>query len=93
MRIKAVGLFFLRNREGRAVIQAGLRRASIRRCAGFPLASDFCPLAKRLPMEKLALLSVSDKSGLVEFATALVHRFGYKLLSTGGTAKLLADKG
>jgi len=44
-------------------------------------------------MEKLALLSVSDKSGLVEFATALVQRFGYKLLSTGGTARLLADKG
>jgi len=44
-------------------------------------------------MEKLALLSVSDKRGLVEFATALVQRFGYKLISTGGTAKLLAEKG
>ncbi len=44
-------------------------------------------------MEKLALLSVSDKRGLVEFATALVQRFGYRLLSTGGTAKLLAEKG
>ncbi|HUL52756.1 MAG TPA: bifunctional phosphoribosylaminoimidazolecarboxamide formyltransferase/IMP cyclohydrolase [Opitutaceae bacterium] len=44
-------------------------------------------------MEKLALLSVSDKRGLVEFATALVNRFGYRLLSTGGTAKLLAEKG
>ncbi len=44
-------------------------------------------------MEKLALLSVSDKRGLVEFATALVRRFGYRILSTGGTAKLLADQG
>ncbi|MFT3870120.1 MAG: bifunctional phosphoribosylaminoimidazolecarboxamide formyltransferase/IMP cyclohydrolase [Nibricoccus sp.] len=44
-------------------------------------------------MEKLALLSVSDKAGLVEFATALVKRFGYRILSTGGTAKLLAEKG
>jgi len=44
-------------------------------------------------MEKLALLSVSDKRGLVEFATALTQRFGYRLLSTGGTAKLLADRG
>jgi phosphoribosylaminoimidazolecarboxamide formyltransferase / IMP cyclohydrolase len=44
-------------------------------------------------MEKLALLSVSDKRGLVEFATALVERFGYRILSTGGTAKLLAEKG
>ena len=44
-------------------------------------------------MEKLALLSVSDKRGLVEFATALVNRFGYRILSTGGTAKLLAERG
>lgn len=44
-------------------------------------------------MAKLALLSVSDKSGLVEFATALVREHGYTLLSTGGTAKLLAGKG
>ena len=35
-----------------------------------------------------ALLSVSDKSGIVEFAQGLVKR-GVKLLSTGGTAKLL----
>ena len=44
-------------------------------------------------MEKLALLSVSDKRGLAEFATALVRRFGYRILSTGGTAKLLAAAG
>ena len=44
-------------------------------------------------MTKLALLSVSDKSGLVEFATSLVRRHGYTLLSTGGTAKLLAAAG
>lgn len=44
-------------------------------------------------MAKLALLSVSDKRGLLEFATALVQQHGYKLISTGGTAKLLADKG
>ncbi len=44
-------------------------------------------------MAKLALLSVSDKRGLVEFATALVNAHGYQLLSTGGTAKLLADRG
>jgi phosphoribosylaminoimidazolecarboxamide formyltransferase/IMP cyclohydrolase len=39
-----------------------------------------------------ALLSVSDKSGVVEFATEL-HRLGVRLLSTGGTARLLADAG
>jgi phosphoribosylaminoimidazolecarboxamide formyltransferase/IMP cyclohydrolase len=39
-----------------------------------------------------ALLSVSDKTGILEFAKEL-HALGAKLLSTGGTAKLLADNG
>ncbi|HKX94617.1 MAG TPA: bifunctional phosphoribosylaminoimidazolecarboxamide formyltransferase/IMP cyclohydrolase [Methylibium sp.] len=39
-----------------------------------------------------ALLSVSDKTGIVDLARAL-HAQGVKLLSTGGTAKLLADSG
>ncbi|MFD1805479.1 bifunctional phosphoribosylaminoimidazolecarboxamide formyltransferase/IMP cyclohydrolase [Pasteurella oralis] len=39
-----------------------------------------------------ALLSVSDKTGIVEFAQGLVQR-GVKLLSTGGTAKLLTNNG
>ncbi len=39
-----------------------------------------------------ALISVSDKSGIVEFARALQFR-GIDLLSTGGTAKLLYDGG
>ena len=39
-----------------------------------------------------ALLSVSDKTGIVEFAAAL-HSLGIGLLSTGGTARLLADAG
>ena len=39
-----------------------------------------------------ALLSVSDKTGILEFAQDL-HALGIKLLSTGGTAKLLADNG
>jgi phosphoribosylaminoimidazolecarboxamide formyltransferase/IMP cyclohydrolase len=41
---------------------------------------------------KTALLSVSDKTGVVEFARALAGR-GIKMLSTGGTAKLLHDSG
>ena len=44
-------------------------------------------------MAKLALLSVSDKRGLADFARALVQKHGFTLLSTGGTAKLLADAG
>ena len=39
-----------------------------------------------------ALLSVSDKTGIVELARSL-HALGVKLLSTGGTARLLADSG
>ena len=39
-----------------------------------------------------ALISVSDKTGVVEFARAL-HALGVRLLSTGGTAKLLAGAG
>ena len=39
-----------------------------------------------------ALLSVSDKTGIVEFAQALAAR-GIKLLSTGGTAALLKQAG
>ena len=39
-----------------------------------------------------ALLSVSDKAGIVDFAKALAKR-GVRLLSTGGTAKLLAQAG
>ena len=44
-------------------------------------------------MEKRALISVSDKTGIVEFAKELTQHHGYTILSTGGTAKLLAEKG
>jgi phosphoribosylaminoimidazolecarboxamide formyltransferase/IMP cyclohydrolase len=40
-----------------------------------------------------ALLSVSDKSGLVNFAKSLHEDYGIELLSTGGTAKALRDAG
>ena len=39
-----------------------------------------------------ALLSVSDKTGIVDFARSLAE-LGVRLLSTGGTARLLADAG
>ena len=44
-------------------------------------------------MPKFALLSCSDRKGLAEFATALCREHGYTLLSTGGTAKMLREKG
>src|SRR5437660_9890774 len=40
-----------------------------------------------------ALLSVSDKTGLVEFARELVTKYGVELIATGGTRKALADAG
>jgi len=43
-------------------------------------------------MIKSALISVSDKTGVLDFARAL-SAMGVKLLSTGGTAKMLADNG
>ena len=43
-------------------------------------------------MIKQALISVSDKTGVLEFAREL-SAMGVNILSTGGTAKLLADNG
>src|SRR5438046_10160327 len=43
-------------------------------------------------MPRRALVSVSDKRGVVEFARGLAD-LGFEILSTGGTAKLLADAG
>src|SRR5690606_12714522 len=43
-------------------------------------------------MIKQALISVSDKTGVLEFAREL-HAMQVRILSTGGTAKLLADNG
>ncbi|MDS4026796.1 MAG: bifunctional phosphoribosylaminoimidazolecarboxamide formyltransferase/IMP cyclohydrolase [Candidatus Contendobacter sp.] len=44
-----------------------------------------------LPIRR-ALISVSDKTGIVDFARALIER-GVEILSTGGTAKLLSNNG
>ncbi len=43
-------------------------------------------------MEKYALLSVSDKTGLVPFARSLVETHSFTLLSTGGTSQMLRDE-
>ena len=43
-------------------------------------------------MIKRAIISVSDKTGIVEFASALVE-LGVEILSTGGTASALRDAG
>src|SRR6516164_4970442 len=49
-------------------------------------------MTERLRRVSRALISVSDKSGVVEFARALAAE-GIELISTGGTRKALADAG
>ena len=44
-------------------------------------------------MARLALLSVSDKTGLIDFACSLVEEFGFDLISSGGTAQALKEAG
>lgn len=44
-------------------------------------------------MARLALLSVSDKTGLVELARSLAEEFDFEFISSGGTAKALQDAG
>lgn len=43
-------------------------------------------------MARRALISVSDKSGVVEFAASLIEA-GWEVIATGGTMKLLQDSG
>ena len=45
-----------------------------------------------MPKIERALLSVTDKTGVVDLAKQL-HEHGIELISTGGTAKLIADAG
>ena len=53
---------------------------------------DIALAEARLPRSRRALLSVSDKRGLVAFATALVG-LRFELVSTGGTARALREAG
>lgn len=59
----------------------------------FPALMDFAMTDQttRLPVRR-ALISVSDKTGILEFARELVA-LGVEILSTGGTYKLLKDNG
>jgi phosphoribosylaminoimidazolecarboxamide formyltransferase/IMP cyclohydrolase len=56
---------------------------------GVGISGGFCPPMKKI---QLALLSVSDKTGLVPFAQILAAA-GIELISTGGTAKTLREAG
>ena len=50
------------------------------------------PTSPARSAHRTALISLSDKSGAVEFARALAQ-LGFSLVSTGGTARLLAEAG
>lgn len=54
--------------------------------------SDRTPQKELETGQKYALLSVSDKTGLADFARTL-DSLGYRIISTGGTAKTLAENG
>jgi phosphoribosylaminoimidazolecarboxamide formyltransferase/IMP cyclohydrolase len=56
-----------------------------------PAAPDFPPAPDRVAVKR-ALISVSDKTGLIETAKALAD-LGVELVSTGGTKKAIADAG
>ena len=58
---------------------------------GDHIPTEIRPLTTNAPIAR-ALLSVSDKTGLIDFAKGLV-KHGIGLVSTGGTGKLLADAG
>lgn len=45
------------------------------------------------PQIKRVLMSVTDKTGIVDFARALTQEFGCEIISTGGTAKVIAEAG
>jgi phosphoribosylaminoimidazolecarboxamide formyltransferase / IMP cyclohydrolase len=53
---------------------------------------NIMPMTEQLRRASRALLSVSDKTGLVEFARALTD-YGIELISTGGTHQALRDAG
>ncbi len=45
------------------------------------------------PQIKRVLISVTDKTGIVEFARALSEEFGAQIISTGGTARVISEAG
>src|SRR5690606_35714505 len=59
--------------------------------ASMPAAPDFPPAPDRAPIKR-ALISVSDKTGLVDAAKTLAD-LGVELVSTGGTRAAIAAAG
>ena len=59
---------------------------------GRRVSVDLARADARIPVPRRALLSVSDKTGLVDLGRGLLAR-GFELVSTGGTARTLRDAG
>ncbi len=59
---------------------------------GRAVTIDVAAAEAALPVPRRALLSVSDKTGLLPFARGLVDA-GFELVSTGGTARAIRDAG
>ena len=70
----------------------GLHLAGAISVEGRHVAIDAARAERLVPAPRRALLSVSDKGGLVTFAAGLV-RLGFELVSTGGTARALGEAG
>ena len=64
---------------------------SLRKGPAMAVATKNIPAPDLVPIRR-ALLSVSDKTGLIDFARALFHA-GVELVSTGGTARAIAEAG
>src|SRR3989442_10468858 len=79
-------------RSGPTRWPAGSRPSRTRSSPRSGSACRACTSRRSMPRIARALLSVSDKRGIVELARGLAD-LGVELLSTGGTAKLLADAG
>jgi len=71
-----------------ALVLAG----AMSRLDGRHVSLDFAAADDAVTVPRRALMSVSNKAGLVPFATDLV-RLGFELVSTGGTARALRDGG
>ena len=62
------------------------------RCNSLGWRGYLAVMSDLVPVRR-ALISVSDKTALADFARALVGEFGVELISTGGTAKFLREQG
>ncbi len=55
------------------------------------MTTDYLKHLPEVSVER-ALISVSDKTGIIEFSTQL-HQLGIQIISTGGTARMIRDAG